>query len=435
MTAQGLASAVAAASSLDLDRVPNEVLAHAGRVIADTVAVIVAGARASEVTTLASLESVGPTAMQTSTALTSPTIRMSAPGAAFINATAGTFLELDEGMRPTGHPAMQVLPAALAVAECERSNGEDLLRAFLAGYEVASRLFRAFRLRYPVHPHGHFGAVGAAVACALLEDVSPLEAARIAATTPLLPVWDACFDGATARNTYTGWAAQSGVRSCTLARSGFTGSWSALQASFGDIAGELVDESALSADLSYSDLGITRNYFKRHSTCALSHAAIDAVLELEPPPAQEIEHVVVETVNNNMKLARQPQANNLSGRFSLPYAVATAIVVGRTDPEACDFKPDVAEFAKRVHVRVAPDLEEQWPQSSPARVTVHSYDGVMAATVENPRGHHSQPFTGDQIHEKFLQLVDSSTAEDLWARLTSLSDQPDCSAIFTERAP
>ncbi len=37
--------------------------------------------------------------------------------AAFVNATAGTFLELDEEYRPTGHPAMHVVPAALAAAQ------------------------------------------------------------------------------------------------------------------------------------------------------------------------------------------------------------------------------------------------------------------------------------------------------------------------------
>jgi len=88
----------------------------------------------------------------------------------------------------------------------------------LAGYEVTSRLFQAIRLTYPVHPHGHFGAVGAAVAAALLTDADPVQAASIAGTTPLLPVWDACFDGATARNTYTGLAAQSGVTAADLAR-------------------------------------------------------------------------------------------------------------------------------------------------------------------------------------------------------------------------
>ena len=48
--------------------------------------------------------------------------------------------------------------------------------------------------------------------------------------------------------------------------------------------------------------------------------------------------VEVETVSNNMKIARRAEPNDLSTRFSLPYAVATAIIHGHTGPEA--FVPD-----------------------------------------------------------------------------------------------
>lgn len=440
--------AITAAVGLELDRVPEPVVAHAGRVVADTVAVVRAGARSPEVVRLVELEAAeGMVASgrdesaeqiarsRSATVLTAPTRRTSSAYAAFLNATAGTFLELDEGMRPTGHPAMHVVPAAIAVAESNHVTGAELLRAILAGYEVTSRLFRAFRLRYPVHPHGHFGAVGAAVAAALLDGVDPMVAARIAGTTPLLPIWDACYDGATARNTYTGLAAQSGVRSCVLARAGFTGSANALTVAFGDVVGELIDPSALSAKLSYDDLGITRNYFKRHSACALSHAAIDAVLELDLPDRDHIDTVRVETVSNNMKLDRQPHPNDLSGRFSLPYAVATAIALGRTDPDAFRYKPEVAALARRVHTTVAPDLETQWPHSSPARVTVESSSGVRSRTVLNPRGHHTVPITAAEIRDKFRSLVDSpGEAESWWRRLTSLRDIEDCATLFDEAA-
>ena len=40
----------------------------------------------------------------------------------------------------------------------------------------------------------------------------------------------------------------------------------------------------------------------------------------------------METVANNMKLDRQPRPNDLSGRFSLPYAVATAILLAGQAP-------------------------------------------------------------------------------------------------------
>ncbi|MFD0533379.1 MmgE/PrpD family protein [Actinomadura luteofluorescens] len=208
--------AVAAAADLELDRVPELAVRHAQRVIADTVAA--AGATTPEVAALIALDErnglVTPAGKagtgHTATVLPAPGRRTYPEHAAFLNATAGTALELDEGMRPTGHPAVQVVPAALAVAEHLHSSGAELLRSVIAGYEVSSRLFRAVRLRPGVHPHGHLGALGAAVAVALLEGTDPVAAARIAATGPVLATWQPCYEGATARNAFTGHAAASG---------------------------------------------------------------------------------------------------------------------------------------------------------------------------------------------------------------------------------
>ncbi len=417
-----LATSVAAAASLKLSHVPHQILTQSGRVVADTVGVIVAGARSPEILALAgALDSTGD-----STVLT-PTRRRAAPAAAaFLNATAGTFIELDEGMRPTGHPAMHIVPPAMAVAESTGASGSDLLQAVLAGYELTSRLFTAFQLTYPVHPHGHFGGIGAALAVALLQGVDPLQAARIAGTTPLLSVWEPCFEGATARNTYTGWAAEIAVRSSHLTRAGFTGSAASLESSFGQIAGRLVDPAALEAPLDYQRLGITRNYFKRHSACALGHAAIDAVQSGPNPPADEIEEVLVETVSNNLKLDRLPQDNALSGRFSLQYGVATALVVGRTDVDAFRYRPDVAEFAKRVHVRLAEDLEARWPEAAPARVTIQAGGRSTTRQVDNPHGYHSDPLTAQELRDKFDTLVDAPQADAWWYKLTHLSEVADC---------
>jgi len=444
MSASLLDRAVSVAAGLELDLVPPEALRQAGYVIADTVGVTSAGTRQPEMRALLELSraegTVGDPAGdgsrapgRSATVLSTPRSASTPAQAAFLNATAGSFLELDEGMRPTGHPAMQIVPAALAVAEARGTSGAELLHAVLAGYEVTSRLFRAFRLRYPVHPHGHIGAVGAAVAVALLERSDPVPAARIAGTTPVLSVWDACYEGATARNTWMGLAAQSAVRASTLARAGFAGSTRALEVAFGQIAGDLVDPGALEAPLDYGRLGIRSNYFKLHSACALSHAALDAMLQLGAPEVGAIESIVVETVSNNIKLDRQPQPNDLSARFSLPYAVATAAILGRTDPEAFSYRPHVAELARRVEVREASDLEASWPESSPARVTVITADGERTAQVQNPHGYHADPVTEPELRAKFDALVaDPARAEAWWRQLTSLPEVEDCSSLFTE---
>ncbi|WP_269499654.1 MmgE/PrpD family protein [Castellaniella sp. S9] len=428
--------AVGIAADINLAHVPAASLERAGHIIADTVGVSRAGQRQDEMRRLVDIESrrgqAGEGPRYGSTVFGEAAVRAEPERAAFLNATAGSFVELDEGMRPTGHPGMQVVIPAVATAEAEKAHGQSLLRAVIAGYEVTARLFTAYRLRYPAHPHGHFGAVGGAVAVAMILDRDPLEAARIAATSPILSVWDACFEGATARNTWMGSAAELAVRASRLAEAGFAGSPTSLESAFGLLAGTLADADALSAPLDYAGLGLTRNYFKIHSACALSHAAVDAVGQLPALDPVQIAQVDVETVNNNMKLARQSAPNALSARFSLPYVVAAALLGRAIEADSFRYEADVAQLAERVQVRVADDLEAQWPGASPARVTVRTTDGhTYGAQVDNPHGHYRDPLTADEVRLKFHSLVgNEALARAWWGRMTNLFDVPDCSRLF-----
>jgi 2-methylcitrate dehydratase PrpD len=430
--------AVSIAADINLARMPAASVERAGHIIADTIGVSCAGARQAPMARLAGIErrrretEGGP--RYGATVFSPMRVRAEPERAAYLNATAGSFVELDEGMRPTGHPGMQVVIPAVAVAEAEKAHGQTLLHAVISGYEVTARLFTAYRLTYPAHPHGHFGAIGGAVAVAMVLGRDPVEAARIAATSPILSIWDACFEGATARNTWMGSAAELAVRSSTLAEAGFTGSPTSLELSFGRLAGTLADRDALVAPLDYANLGLARNYFKIHSACALSHAAVDAVGRLPPIDPERIERIDVETVSNNMKLGRQAEPNDLSARFSLPYVVAAAVLRRGLGADSFHFEPDTARLAARVGVRVADDLEGKWPDASPARITVQTLDGkAYTAQVDNPHGHHRDPLTEDEVKQKFCGLVGKeSLARAWWDKLTGLLQVPDCSRLFPE---
>jgi 2-methylcitrate dehydratase PrpD len=420
-----------AAAGLRLEDVPEAPREHALRVLADTVGVIMAGARDPAVVRLVDGDGLlfRPSAAGPATIL-SPGLPGADPlTAAFVNGTAGTFLELDEGYRPTGHPSVHVLPAALAAAQALHRTGAELLAAYLSGYEVVARLFEAYRLRYPLHPHGHFGGVGAAVAVARLRGDDPAEPAAVASTLPILAVWQTCYEGATARNAYSGTASALGVLANRMAAAGFRGSREAQTSGFGELVGELVDPEVLAEPIDPQHPRILRDYLKLHSACALSHSALDAVLQLRPDPSR-VERVEVETVANNLKLDRQAAANQLSTRFSLPYAVAAAIRHGHTRPDAFDFDPAVARLAERVTIRQAPDLEAAWPGAAPARVIVHSRGGTTTATVDNPLGHHSNPAPPERLREKFRMLVVAPDPDRLYDQLLGLEDVADCAELF-----
>ncbi len=426
---------VRAVAGIELGEVPAEVRLQGARVVADTVGVAIAGGRRPEVRRLAAdpaTSSLGPPSPTgTSTVLVPGRPRRDMFAAALVNGTAIPFLELDEGVRPTGHPSAHVLPAALATAQSLRVTGERFLIAFLTGYEVAARLFEAFRLTYPLHPHGHLGAVGAAVAVARLRDRDPVAPAEIAATLPILAVWQSSFEGATARTAQVGLASAIGVLANTMAEAGFTGSKEALPAAFGDLVGTAAALGAAPQETRDRRWRIAQNYFKFHSACALTHSALDAVLDIGPVPVDEVLEVEVETVSSNMKVARLPRPNEHSTRFSLPYAVAAALVHGHTEPHA--FVPDkrVFRLARRVDVRVAEELESGWPASAPARVTVRMRGGTLERQADNPHGHYKDPPTTRELEEKFCRLVtEGEGGRALFRRILDLERVADMNDLF-----
>ncbi|MGH9043409.1 MAG: MmgE/PrpD family protein, partial [Acidimicrobiales bacterium] len=325
---------VAISSELELERVPADVEELAGIVVADSVAIASVGAREPEMVSLVQLlaqqDLVGTGG---ATILGHTQARTNAPTAAFLNGTSGTFSALDSVAAGTGHPAMHVVPAAVAAAEVGHASGQSLLEGVIIGYEVAARLHQVFLIRPPAHPNGHLGAIGAAAAVARILNRDPVSCARIAGTVPLLTIRRACYEGATARNVWFGLAAQSAVMAAFLDEAGFLGSSSAAGTAFGDIVGKWGDPQTALASLDYQKLAVTRNLFKRHAACYGVHLALDAVAEMDLPSPRALRKITVEVpdldntkVNNGLPL----HANMLAAQFSLPYAVATAVATGST---------------------------------------------------------------------------------------------------------
>ena len=150
------------AAGLRFAALPPAVRLHTGWILADTLAAIAAGSAEPELRALAQRQRLGSGAT-----LIGLGQQAHPEAAALVNGTSGTFLEMDEGNRfSRGHPAIHVLPAALALCEQQGADADPVLSALVVGYEVGSRLGAASQLRSAMHPHGTWGTVGAAAACA-----------------------------------------------------------------------------------------------------------------------------------------------------------------------------------------------------------------------------------------------------------------------------
>jgi 2-methylcitrate dehydratase PrpD len=398
----------------DAKRLPEAAVRSARLVLLDTLGAMAAGSALPENRRLA--ESVQARRARATATLLGHGGKTDSLLATLVNGTAGVALEVDEGSRlGGGHPAIHVIPAALAVAEELGTDGGRLLESIIAGYEVCSRLGSATTPRPNVHSHGTWGTIGSAVAVAKL---AGLDAAAVRATINLAAsmspanTWTTALEGVTIRNAYPGRSGLEGILAVELQRAGFTGLADGPSDVYGTILADRF-EPARAVDGLGGPLRIQQNYFKRYACCRYNHPALDALFGLaarEGLPADAVERVVVTTIPFGPRMGDPAPASMLAAKFSIPYAVAAALVLGRADvaafAEPALVNPRIRSLAARVEVRVDPEMSPRRSDYPTATVEVVLRDGrIRAASTTVVRGDFEDPVPREEIVEKFLALA------------------------------
>jgi 2-methylcitrate dehydratase PrpD len=413
---------------------PGAAIRAARLVFLDTIGAMVAGSALPENRLLA--ESMHGRGSRASATLIGHGGRVDPLLATFVNATAGVALEVDEGNRlGGGHPAIHVIPAALAVAEDIGADGRRLLEAIIAGYEVCSRLGSATTPRPNVHSHGTWGTMGTAVAVAKL---AGLDAAGVRAVINLSAsmspanTWTTALEGVTIRNAYPGRSGLDGILAVDLHRAGFTGLPDAPSDVYGTILADRFEPDRALEGLGGA-LRIEQNYFKFYACCRYNHFALDALLPMVRAGqvrAADVERVTVTTISFGPRMADPDPASMLGAKFSIPYAVAAALTLGRADvaafaePALGDRR--IRDLAARVEVRADPDMSPRRADHPTARVEVSLKDGrVLTGVTRAVRGDFESPVPASEVREKFLALSSVSLGDDRAREVARLADQID----------
>jgi len=400
------------AAELDVSTVPAPVREQLGWILADTLAAMVGGSAEPELRALASRQPApGPATL--------PGLGRSASAdtAALVNGTAGTFLEMDEGNRfSRGHPAVHVVPAALALCEERGASATVFLSAVLAGYEVGSRLGAASRLRASMHPHGTWGTVGAAASCARVAGLGAeamRETINIGASLTTATSKQTMLDGGLVRNVYAGLSNRHGLLALQLADSGFTGERDGLASLFGKVVSEHFDTAELLRGLG-SEWHVMQNYFKLHSCCRFNHGTLDAIDLIASrgllPAPQQIRDIQVTSYQYAAELSGRAPHNTLAAKFSVPFAVATRIVNGSSALASFSWDavrdPAVLALAQKVMVQEDPQMTRRLPLERPARVLITLLDGsTRVGEVGVNRGDDASPYSRAELRGKFLDLT------------------------------
>ncbi len=175
--------------------------------------------------------------------------RISAGNAAMLAGTAIHGFDFDDHHRAKLHLSAAILPAALALAEREKTDGPTLLAALAAGYEAMARISlaanpNAARMR-GWHLTGTCGTFGAAAAASVILgfDAATTASALGLAGTQSAGLWAFNADGAMSKRLHPGNTDHSGITAALLAQKGFHGPRIILEAEDGGFLDVMSDQT------------------------------------------------------------------------------------------------------------------------------------------------------------------------------------------------
>ena len=343
-------------------------------------------------------------------------------GAGMVNGAMGHALQIDDGDRFTvAHLGTEIIPAALAVGEVEKSSGKDIINAITLGYEVSMRIGYAIN---PSHhkrgfcPNSTLGVFGAAVSAGKLMNLNSEEMADALGSAGTLAsgVEEFVVDGSASQFLNPAHATYSGILSALLARNGFTGSKTILEGlrGFCNAFSDKYDLSLITNNLGI-DYQITKIYFKPYPTCRAMHSTIDAVLNIirrysiEP---NDVKKVIIKTYAYNVNLMCGPSPKTVAhARLHMPYAIACALKEKRLTVE--EFKEEkltdssILNLMNKLEFLIADEeLNKFAPYLLGTIVSILAVDGKKyEEKVAFPKGEPENPMTKEELIEKFNVLV------------------------------
>ncbi|MDW5442361.1 MmgE/PrpD family protein [Polaromonas sp. SM01] len=366
--------------------------------------------------------------------------------AAFINGTASHAADYDDMAHAMGgHPSVTLVPVIFALGEALGSKGDQVLEAYIVGFEAECRIGRVVNPDHYErgwHPTSTLGVFGAAAAGARLLRLDVNGTATALAIAASLAGGIKANFGTMTKPLHVGQCVRNGLMAAQLAASGFTGNPAALEHKQGYFAtydglanvniNRLLPQTGDGLEVEQESVGV-----KQFPCCGSTHPAIRAMLSLR---SQGLIPADVESIEIMTNRRRLPHTNNpfpqsaLGAKFSIQYAAARALVDG--PPRLRHFEGDtflesgVRELLDRTSVSAYPPTTQSAAHEEnnemAADITVKKRDGTTL-TVHAPhqlgRGG-KDPMSDEEIHEKYSdcagRLLPQSQVEDSYAALQLL---------------
>ncbi len=381
------------------------------------------------------------------------------PGAALINGTLAHSLDFDDTHAAGSiHSSAPIVPAALAAAEMVGADGQELIAAVVAAYEIQIRLSLALNptdhYNRGYHPTATCGVFGAAAAAGRLFglDANAIANAFGIALSQAAGSMQFLKDGAWTKRSHVGQAAMNGLIAATLAREGFKGAVDPFEGKAGFFhayAPDPVPEKAVAG------LGETWETMeiavKPYPSCRYSHAPIDALLRLRAAndiSPEEIESVRIGVPRTGWNIvgdpeeAKQNPKSVVDGQFSMPFCAAVALRAGGLgwDDYASHLgDAETLALCKLVRTEIDADAEAEFPANLAGGARITTARGVFEEFVAAPLGEPENFVSLEQLRAKFDGLagpyLPPGRVDELATALLAIDDADDVGAVLRLSRP
>lgn len=365
---------------------------------------------------------------------------MSALDQALIGGTQAHALDFDDNHFPAiVHASAVVIPALWASAGLTPLSERGLVEAFGIALRAQRTLFASWgdqHYEMGWHATSTIGTISAALACAAAMGLTREELfAAVSISTSSASGSRAQF-GSTLKPVHAGLAAQSGVRSALLARSGIAGIADPFAGPLG--VSRLFSSSTASDHRHDGSLPAGILLPKLYPCCMSAHMGIEAVLELKRVFGAELLQAAgfVFTMPAFMvaNLPYRHPSTPEQARFSMHHAAAIALV--HCAPTLAHFeepyltREDVHSLRSRVRLLVCEDRhaseDRPWGSAGVTLKAVFADGRQPSARVHAPAGAPERPLTDRQRKDKFIacatSILEPASAEQLWMALERFGD-------------
>lgn len=412
--------------NLKFENLPDQVIKVAKKAIFDCFGVALAGTKTTVGKKIYEyINELGGNSQATIIGLKS---KSSVTHAALANGTIAHALDYDDIIpNMAGHPSCTIVPVLLSLGEYLKLSGKDLLTAYVAGFEIGTKINLGVmdeHYKRGWHNTATVGTIAAASTAAKLLNLNVESTQRTFGIAISMLAGVKRNFGTMTKPLHAGNAARNGLAAAILVKKGFTAQKNLLE-DYGGFCEVYCGEGKYNLERITANLNLNSldTYtiinpgigFKKYPSCYGTHQALDAMfylIEENDIIFDQVEEVKCET--GELFYSILPYVNpksGLEGKFSLHYCLARALLNRKVGlAEFADEKvheDEILKLIKRIKVIVHPDLKRKKDAGFGFTViTIKLKDGkILSKKVATPRGEPTNPIDRKDLVKKYRECA------------------------------